>query len=83
MTQLRTAIDAMRAAAGLAPASYTSPVSASTIIRRTHLTEMRTALDFARSVIGLTAISYTDPTITAGATRVKTAHVTDLRNGVK
>jgi hypothetical protein len=83
MTQLRTAIDAVRAAAGLAPASYTSPVSASSIIRRTHITEMRTALDFARSVIGLTALSYTDPTITAGTTRVKTAHITDLRNGMK
>lgn len=83
ITQLRTAIDAIRAAAGLEPASYTSSVSSGSIIRRTDITEMRTALDFARFVIGLTAISYTDTTITAGATRVKAAHVSDLRNGVK
>jgi hypothetical protein len=83
ITQLRTAIAAMRAAAGLEPASYTSSVSSGTTIRRTDITEMRTALDFARFVIGLTALSYTDATITAGVTRVKAAHITDLRNGVK
>jgi hypothetical protein len=83
ITQLRTAIDAIRAAAGLQPASYTSAVAAGSLIRRTHITEMRTALDFARSVIGLPALSYTDATITAGTTRVKAAHLTDLRNGVK
>ncbi len=83
VTQLRTAIDAMRTAAGLEPASYTNAVAAGSLIRRTDLTEMRAALDFARFVIGLTALSYTDATITAGTTRVKAAHLTDLRNGVK
>jgi hypothetical protein len=83
VTQLRTAIDAVRAAAGLDPASYTSAVAAGSLVRRVHVTEMRTALDFARQVIGLTALSYTDATITAGTTRVKAAHITDLRNGVK
>jgi hypothetical protein len=84
VTQLRTAIDAIRAAAGLGPATYTnSPVTAGSVIRRIHITEMRTALDAARQVIGLPAIAYTDGTITAGTTRVKAAHINDLRNGVK
>jgi hypothetical protein len=83
LTQLRTAIDAVRAAAGLQPAVYTNSIVVGSIIRRTHITEMRTALDAARAAIGLTAISYVDATITAGTTKVKAAHVTDLRNGVK
>jgi hypothetical protein len=83
VTELRTAIDAIRAAAGLEPASYSSAVAAGSLIRRSDITEMRTALDFARSVLGLTALSYTDGTITAGTTAVKAAHITDLRNGVK
>lgn len=83
VTQLRTAVDAVRAAAGLQPASYTHPAAAGSLIRRSQITELRAALDAARQTIGLAALSYIDATITAGTTRVKAAHITDLRNGVK
>ncbi|MFA6958425.1 MAG: glycoside hydrolase family 44 protein [Thermoanaerobaculia bacterium] len=84
VTQLRTAVNAIRAAAGLSAQSFTDPGLASgTQIKAAHLTELRTALDQARSAIGLGAISYTDATITAQSTKVKAAHFTDLRNGVK
>src|SRR6185436_4220212 len=78
VTQLQTAVNAMRVAAGLSPASFTS-VTAGTLIRASHITELRTALDAARAAIGLAAISYTDPSLTGGS--VKAVHVTDLRGG--
>lgn len=83
ITQLRTAVNAMRAAAGLAPQSFTDPSLAGVTVQAVHLTQLRSALDAARAAIGLAAVSYTDSTITAGATVVKTAHIADLRSGVK
>jgi hypothetical protein len=84
VTQLRTAVNAMRAAAGLLAQTFTDPGLASgTPIMAAHLTDLRSALDEARSTIGLGAVSYTDPTVTAQSTAVKAAHFTDLRNGVK
>ncbi|MDP9195015.1 MAG: hypothetical protein M3P06_25240 [Acidobacteriota bacterium] len=83
ITQLRTAVDAMRAAANLDPLDGDATVGAGLIVRAQHLLDLRTGLDEARSAIGLTALSYTDPAITAGATTIKAAHVTELRNGVK
>jgi hypothetical protein len=84
LTQLRTAVNAMRTAAGLGAAAFTDPaLAAGTVIKAVHVTELRTALDQARAAIGLTALVYTDPTITAGTTKPKAAHITDLRAGVK
>jgi len=80
----RTAVNAMRAAAALNPQSYTDPtLTPGTLIQAIHLTQLRTALDEARSTIGLPPLSYTDPTITPTSTTVKTAHITQLRDGVK
>lgn len=84
ITQLRTAVNAMRAAGGLGAAVFTDPaLAAGTLIKAVHVTELRTALDQARSAIGISVLVYVDPTITANVTTVKAAHVTDLRNGVK
>ncbi|MEO8035997.1 MAG: IPT/TIG domain-containing protein, partial [Acidobacteriota bacterium] len=85
IAQLRTAVNAMRAAAGLPAAGFTDATltAGSTIIKRLHVTDLRTALDGARSAIGLAAISYTDPTITAGSTVMKAAHLTELRAGTQ
>ncbi|MFP5245652.1 MAG: hypothetical protein ACLGH0_03075 [Thermoanaerobaculia bacterium] len=84
VTELRTAVNAMRAAAGLGAASFTDdPLALLGIIRATHLTQLRTNLDAARTALGLTAISYTDPSAAAGVTRVKAVHMTQLRDGVR
>lgn len=81
--ELRTAVNAMRAAAGLGAATFTDPtLSSTTPIRAVHINELRAALDTARSTIGLTALSYTD-TITAGVTPFKAVHVQEIRDGVK
>ena len=81
--ELRTAVNAMRAAAGLGAPAYADLALAGIAIKASHLTELRTALDQARAQIGLTALVYVDPTITANVTTVKTAHVVNLRDGVK
>jgi hypothetical protein len=76
--QLRTAVNAMRASAGLSAQSFTDPALSSAVkIKLVHLTELRTALDQARAAIGLPALTYT-----AGA-GVRAAQVNEIREGVK
>ncbi|MFL6247541.1 MAG: S8 family serine peptidase [Thermoanaerobaculia bacterium] len=83
ITQLRTAVNLVRALAGQSPAAFTDPVlSTSTNVRRLHVTELRSVLDTVRANLGLTALSYTDPAITANVTGVKAVHIKELRNGV-
>lgn len=84
VTALRTAVNAVRALAGLSASTFTdSTITAqSTQVKAVHVTELRSALNAARSTLGLSALSYTDPSLAAGVA-VKAAHVTDLRNGVK
>jgi hypothetical protein len=85
VTQLRTAVNAMRAAGGLPAAVFTDPTLAagSTMVKRVHVTELRAALDAARAAIGLAALGYTDPVITAGSTMLKAVHITQLRAGTQ
>ena len=80
LTELRTAVNAMRAAAGLSAFTFTG---SSTLISGIHVTELRQALDAARTQIGLATLTYTDPTITAGTTKVKAAHWSELRLGTQ
>ena len=84
VSELRTAIDAVRALAALGAGSYTDPIitAGSTAVKAVHVTELRTAIDAARSALALSALSYADP-ISAGTTAVKASHLTELRNGVK
>lgn len=82
VTEMRTAVNAMRASAGLAPAAFTDdPLALLGIIRATHLDQLRTNLDAARIAIGLTPITYGE-SIAAGVS-AKTAHVTEIRSGVR
>ncbi|HEX3071201.1 MAG TPA: Ig-like domain repeat protein, partial [Thermoanaerobaculia bacterium] len=83
ITELRTAVNAMREAAGLGTVSFTDSSLAGATIKAVHLTELRNALDAARLAIGVPTMSYTDPTITATATTMKAAHITELRAGVQ
>jgi len=83
ITQLRTAVSAFRAAAGLGALAADGTIGVGSPIRAQHITALRTGLNEARSVIGLSALTYTDPTLTAGATKIKTAHINELRNGVR
>ncbi len=84
MTQLRTAVDAVRALAGIGAGSYLDPTltAAVTTIKRAHIMDLRAALDEARSSLTLPAIVYGE-SLTAAVTPVKAAHINELRNGVK
>lgn len=83
ITQLRTAVNAMRAAASLGALAADGTIAAGALIRASHVNALRTGLDEARVVIGSSALAYTDPALTAGVTKVKTSHVEELRNGVR
>jgi uncharacterized protein YkwD len=79
LTQLRTAVNAMRASAALAPLAPDATVAVGALVRATHVTDLRTALNAARSAIGSGALTYTD----AVPSLIKAVHVQELRNGVK
>jgi hypothetical protein len=81
LAELRTAVNAMRTAAGLPAATFTA-ASTGTTVQAVHLSELRTALDAARTAISLPAIGYTDASLAQGLA-IKAAHVTDLRGGTQ
>jgi hypothetical protein len=84
IVQLRTAVNALRAAAGLSPQTFTTPIlTAGLAIQALHVTELRTALDQARAVLGLPSLVYADPTITPQSTIVRMAQIVEIRNAVK
>ena len=79
VTEMRSAVNAMRVAAGLPSATFSSDA----VIRAADITALRTSLDQARAALGLTTLTYTDPTITPGATVVKAAHTLEIRAGTQ
>ncbi|HXH39019.1 MAG TPA: hypothetical protein VNN08_10355, partial [Thermoanaerobaculia bacterium] len=83
VTELRTAVNAVRAAAGLSAATFTdTSLAAGFLIEAVYMTELRSALDPARAAIGVPAMVYTDPSLATGTT-IKAAHIRELRAGVK
>jgi hypothetical protein len=80
ITQLRTAVNALRATTNLAAAVWTDdPLSVGvTVVKAVHINELRTAVDAARAVIHFSTGGYTD-TIAAGVT-IKAIHVSELRD---
>jgi len=83
VTELRTAVNDVRAAVALPAATFTDSDLLGIYIKRLHISELRTFLDEARSIMGLPAIPYTDPTILIGVTSVKAAHIQELRDGTQ
>ncbi len=83
VTQLRTAVNAMRSAAGLGAATFTDASLTNVLVKKVHFEELRTALNAARTTLGLSAIAFTDPTLVANTTLVKTSHIEELRSGVR
>jgi len=81
VTELRTAINAVRAAAGLGSATWTNSSLSSAWIKAVDISELRTSLGDAVNLLGLTAPNYTD-TFLVGTT-VKKAHIDELRLRVK
>ena len=83
ITELRTRINTVRAAKGLAPFSWTDPTLTvgSTLAKATHVIEMRTALAQAYVAAGQSPPTYTDPALAAGMA-VRAVHIAELRAAV-
>lgn len=82
LTELRTAVNGLRAARGLAAFPWTDPALApGTLVRLIHVTELRAALDQAYQAAGRPLPVYTDQTLTAGMA-VKGIHLGELRSAV-
>jgi hypothetical protein len=83
-TELRAAINSVRATRGLAAFAWTDPtLTFGSRVRVIHLTELRTALNQAYQAAGRTVPTYTDPSPVAGATLIKAIHLNQLRSAVR
>ena len=84
LSQLRSAVNAVRSVAGLSAATFTDPgMTAGLTVKAVHFAELRSALAAARTTLSLSAVSFTDASLVAGSTVVKAAHINELRGGVK
>jgi uracil phosphoribosyltransferase len=85
LTQLRTAVNAVRQLAGLTTFTYTDPTITPgvTIVKSTHVTELRTALGAARTALSLPAINYSHATLTTGMSLISAADIRELRSGTQ
>ena len=81
VTELRTAVNAVRAAAGLSAASWTNEPLSNAWIRAIDITELRSRLNEALTILGVVPPSYTDAQL-VGVT-VKAVHFDQLRQGVR
>lgn len=81
MQQMREAVNAVRALAGLNGGSYTYTAATGTSIRALDIVELRAQLDAALSVLGVTGPGYTE-TPTTGMT-VKSLHVSEVQNRMR
>ena len=84
ITQLRTAVNAVRTLASLGAGSYTDPTLTAQVtqVKAAHINDLRTAIDQARATLALATISYGE-TVTATTTTVKASHLNELRGGVQ
>jgi hypothetical protein len=81
--ELRQAVDAMRAVAGLGGAPWTDPgLAAGNTIRAIHIVDLRTYLDDAASRLGYSTSPYTDPGLTSGFV-IKRIHIEELRQRIR
>jgi len=79
-TELRGAIDTLRARQALAAFGWTDPgLAAGTTIKQAHLAELRAALSAIYAARGLASPAFTDATIAPAATLVRAVHITELR----
>jgi hypothetical protein len=81
LTQIRTAVNAVRALAGLGVATFTDPSLVGVRIKAVHVTELRTDLDQGLSALGLATGGYTDLSLVGGF--VRSTHFQEIRNRMK
>lgn len=79
LTELRSAINAARAALGWQALTFSGTIAGGQPVLRSHLIDLRAAADAVRAGSGMAAVSYTDPVVTVGVTRIRASHILDLR----
>ena len=81
--ELRQAVDAMRAVAGLGGAPWTDPTLApGDRIKAIHILDLRTWLDDAATRLGYSISTYTDPGLPTGFP-IKRIHIEELRQHIR
>src|SRR5262249_21280011 len=82
--ELRPAVDALRAVAGLGPAPWTDStlLPFNTSIKAVHILELRTYLEDAVARLGYSAGTYTDPALSSGFL-IKRVHIEELRQRIR
>lgn len=82
--ELRQAVDALRAVAGLQPAAWTDATLAptSTVVKAVHIRELRTHLDDAATRLGYSTSPYTDPALTTDFI-IKRVYIEELRQRIR
>ena len=81
VTELRQAVNAVRAAANLTAATWTDSSLTNVTIKAVHIQELRTNLDQALTALGLSTSAYTDASLAGVA--IKKVHVDEIRQRVK
>lgn len=83
VTELRTAVNALRVLNGNAPLSFTDPVLVEgAVILAAHIVEVRDGLNAARAALALPAVTYSLP-MAAVLVDIRAAHVNEIRGGMK
>jgi RHS repeat-associated protein len=83
ITELRSAVNAVRSLAGLSAATWTNPTLTPGVsqINKSDIQDLRVKLDEALSALGIPTAAYTDDPLagTPSGTLIKRVHITELR----
>jgi len=85
LTELRTAVNSLRAHAGLSAYSFTvdpSPERGVTTVKADHIRQLRTALEQARSQLGLSMGGYEHATLTENVSSIYAKDFQELRDQI-
>jgi hypothetical protein len=80
LIQLRVAVNALRAAAGLTAMPFTQPSLPGKSVKAVDYTELQNAINGARVALGVPAVSFL-PVVAGGW--IQDEHVTDLQGAVR
>jgi YD repeat-containing protein len=85
ITELRTAVDAVRSLAGWGAASWTNPAAAGDFIYKEDVRDLREKLDEALVQLAIQISTYTDSPLVGGSngTPIRKTHITELRERTK
>lgn len=82
LLELREAVDALHAAAGMTLPTWTPAALADATIEAAHVNAVRSNLNAFRTSLFLATQAFTD-TLTAGSTKIRKLHLTELRAAAK